>query len=96
MNESRTFLNFSKDKNTQLIITTHESNLMDLNILRRDEIWFAALNEKRSSEIYSLYEIRHEDNERVKSTAAFDKQYMEGRYGADPYLQNMLSENSCI
>ena len=30
-------------------------------------------------------------NERVKSTAAFDKQYLEGRYGADPYLQNMLS-----
>ena len=28
-------------KTTQLIITTHESNLMDLNILRRDEIWFA-------------------------------------------------------
>ena len=33
----------------------------------------------------------NEDNERVKSTAAFDKQYLEGRYGADPYLQNMLS-----
>lgn len=32
-----TFLKFSKEKNTQLIITTHESNLMDLNILRRDE-----------------------------------------------------------
>ena len=36
-----TFLIFSKGKNNQLIITTHESNLMDLNILRRDEIWFA-------------------------------------------------------
>ena len=44
-----------------------------------------------SSQVYSLYEIRREDNERVNNTAAYDKQYLEGRYGADPYLQNMLS-----
>lgn len=75
----------------QLLFTSHDMSTMKNTVFRRDEIWFAALNEKRNSEIYSLYEIRHEDNERVKSTAAFDKQYMEGRYGADPYLQNMLS-----
>ena len=75
----------------QLLFTSHNMSTMKNTVFRRDEIWFAALNEKRSSEIYSLYEIRHEDNERVKSTAAFDKQYLEGRYGADPYLQNMLS-----
>lgn len=63
---------------------------MKNTVFRRDEIWFAALDEKHSSQIYSLYEIRREDNERVNSTAAFDKQYLEGRYGADPYLQNML------
>ena len=37
-----------------------------------------------------MYEIRKENNERVNSTAAYDKQYLEGRYGADPYLTNML------
>ena len=37
------------------------------------------------------YEIRREDNERVNSTAADNKQYMEDRYGADPYLTNMLA-----
>ena len=42
------------------------------------------------SEIYSLHEIRGEDNDRIKNTAAYDKQYLEGRYGADPYLSNML------
>lgn len=78
-------------KGAQLLFTSHDMSTMKNTVFRRDEIWFAALNEKRSSEIYSLYEIRHEDNERVKSTAAFDKQYLEGRYGADPYLQNMLS-----
>lgn len=75
----------------QLLFTSHDMATMKNTVYRRDEIWFAALNENHSSEIYSLYEIRREDNERVNSTAAFDKQYMEGRYGADPYLQNILS-----
>ena len=70
----------------QLIFTSHDMSTMRNTVFRRDEIWFAALNEQRSSEIYSLYEIRLENNERIKSTAAFDKQYLEGRYGADPYL----------
>lgn len=86
------FKNPKVNKNgAQLLFTSHDMSTMKNTVFRRDEIWFAALNEMRSSEIYSLYEIRHEDNERVKSTAAFDKQYLEGRYGADPYLQNMLS-----
>lgn len=75
----------------QLLFTSHDMATMKNTVFRRDEIWFAALNKNHSSEIYSLYEIRREDNERVNSTAAFDKQYMEGRYGADPYLQNILS-----
>jgi hypothetical protein len=75
----------------QLLFTSHDMATMKNTVFRRDEIWFAALDENRSSEIYSLYEIRREDNERVNSTAAFDKQYLEGRYGADPYLQNMLN-----
>jgi len=75
----------------QLLFTSHDMATMKNTVFRRDEIWFAALNESHSSEIYSLYEIRREDNERVNSTAAFDKQYMEGRYGADPYLQNILN-----
>lgn len=74
----------------QLLFTSHDMATMKNIVFRRDEIWFAALNENYSSEIYSLYEIRREDNERVNSTAAFDKQYLEGRYGADPYLRNML------
>lgn len=80
----------------QLLFTSHDIATMKNTIFRRDEIWFAALNEKHSSQIYSLYEIRREDNERVNSTAAFDKQYLEGRYGADPYLQNMLSGGDWI
>ncbi len=80
----------------QLLFTSHDIATMKNTVFRRDEIWFAALDEKHSSQIYSLYEIRREDNERVNSTAAFDKQYLEGRYGADPYLQNMLSGGDWI
>ena len=80
----------------QLLFTSHDIATMKNTVFRRDEIWFAAMNEQRSSQIYSLYEIRREDNERVNSTAAFDKQYLEGRYGADPYLQNMLSGGDWI
>ena len=74
----------------QLLFTSHDMTTMKNTVFRRDEIWFSALDEERSSVIYSLYDIRREDNERVNSTAAFDKQYLEGRYGADPYLKSMM------
>jgi hypothetical protein len=77
-------------KGAQLLFTSHDMYTLKNTVFRRDEIWFAAENDAHESEIYSLHEIRGEDNERIKSTAAYDKQYLEGRYGADPYLSNML------
>lgn len=74
----------------QLLFTSHDMSTMKNDLFRRDEIWFAALNQRHSSEIYSLHEIRREDNKRVNQSAAYDKQYLEGRYGADPYLNIML------
>ena len=84
------------ENGAQLLFTSHDIATMKNTVFRRDEIWFAALDKNHSSEIYSLYEIRREDNERVNSTAAFDKQYLEGRYGADPYLQNILTGGDWI
>ncbi len=78
-------------RGAQLIFTAHDVSIMKKTVFRRDEIWFAAEDETHNSIIYSLHEIRREDNERVNHTAAYDKQYLEGRYGADPYLQNMLT-----
>ena len=74
----------------QLLFTSHDLSTMKNDVFRRDEIWFAALNKERSSEIYSLYEIRREDGTRINATASYDKQYLEGRYGADPYLRRMI------
>lgn len=77
-------------KGAQLLFTSHDMSTMKKEVFRRDEIWFAALNEDHCSELYSLYEIRKEDGKRVNSTASYDKQYLEGRYGADPYFRRML------
>ena len=62
----------------QLIITVHESRLMDLNLLRRDEIWFVNKGSDGASELYSLEEYKERKDRRV------DKSYLEGRYGGIP------------
>ena len=74
----------------QLLFTAHDISIMKNTVFRRDEIWFASENDQHESELYSLYDIRQENNNRVNHTAAYYKQYLEGRYGADPYLRNIL------
>ena len=86
------FTNREINKNgAQLLFTSHDMSTLKNDVFRRDEIWFAALNSEHSSEIYSLYEIRREDGARINATASYDKQYLEGRYGADPYLRSMMN-----
>lgn len=75
----------------QLIFTCHDVSIMKNDCLRRDEIWFAATNQDSSSELWSLYDIQDENGNHVKNTAAYDRQYLTGRYGADPYLNRMIS-----
>ena len=77
--------------NAQLLITSHDLTTMNKDIFRRDEILFASKNEEEQSELYSLYEIRDINGEHIRGNAAFNKQYIEGRYGADPYLERMLN-----
>lgn len=79
------------DKKAQLIFTSQDLITMNKNVFRRDEIWFACKNENKESEIYSLYEIRDENGDHIRANATFYKQYLEGKYGADPYLENMLN-----
>lgn len=75
----------------QLIFTCHDISIMKNDCLRRDEIWFAALNQESSSELWNLYfDIIDENGNHVKNTAAYDRQYLMGRYGADPYLKKMI------
>lgn len=85
------FKNPEINKNkAQLIFTSHDISTMKSSVFRTDEIWFACKLEDESSDLYSLYEIRDENGNHIQPSAAFDKQYLEGRYGADPYFRNMM------
>lgn len=74
----------------QLIFTSHDTSTMNSSMFRRDEIWFAAHTEEGPSTLYSLADIADVDGKRIRTRNAYDRQYLEGRYGADPYLANML------
>lgn len=77
-----TFLRFSEKKTTQMIITTHESNLMDLNILRRDEIWFAEKELDNNTNLYTLEKFK------IRYDKVVSKDYLAGRYGAVPVFKD--------
>ena len=70
----------------QLIFSSQDVSAMRNDVFRRDEIWFAARNEDAASQLWSLADIREANGNLVSKNAAFDKQYLSGRYGADPYL----------
>ena len=78
-------------KHAQLIFSCHDISIMKNDFLRRDEIWFAATNKDSASELWSLYDIHDENGQHVKNTAAYDRQYLAGRYGADPYLKRIIT-----
>lgn len=76
---------FSLDKDTkgQLIFTTHESNLLDQEIFRQDEIWFAEKDLNGSTDLYSLSDFKEH------KTIDIQKGYLSGRYGSIPFLGNL-------
>ena len=77
-------------KKSQLIFTLHDLSTMNSEVFRRDEIWFAAKGNAQNSKLYSLVEFKNEKGESVRKDAKFDKQYLEGKYGADPYLRRII------
>jgi len=69
--------------NVQLIFTTHNTNLMDLSIFRRDQYWFTSKDpELQCSELFSLADIQG-----VRNDENIQKKYLMGRYGAFPYIK---------
>lgn len=81
----KSFFELSEKKNIQLIVTTHESRLLDFNLLRRDEIWFVDKRESGESDIYSLEEYNERFDKKI------DKAYLEGRYGGVPIFTSLFS-----
>lgn len=74
----------------QLIFTSHDLSTMNSEVFRRDEIWFVAKGNQQNSNLYSLVEFKTGNGEIVRRDAKYDKQYLEGKYGADPYLQRFV------
>lgn len=72
----------------QLIFTTHESNLLNLEIFRQDEIWFAEKNKEFGSTVfYSLIEFKPRFDLDIR------KGYLKGRFGAIPFLADLNTLN---
>jgi len=72
-------------KRAQLIFTTHDTNLLSNKLFRRDQIWFVEKDNFCASHLYSLAEIKIDDN-KVRNDASFEDDYLKGRYGAIPFL----------
>ncbi len=70
----------------QLIFATHDTNLLNIKYLRRDQIWFTEKDKTDSTELYSLVEFRDESGKKVRNDRNIEKDYIEGRYGALPLM----------
>jgi len=80
-------LALNENINGQLIFTTHESNLLDQDILRPDEIWFAQKDIDGSSKLYSLSDFK------IHNTINIENGYLKGRFGGIPFLGNLKDLN---
>ena len=67
----------------QLVFTTHDTTLMSQRILRRDQIWFVEKDKGKATRLYSLADFSPRENE------AIEKGYLNGRYGAIPFLSKL-------
>lgn len=70
----------------QLIFATHDTNLLDLEIIRRDQIWFAEKDKVETTDLYSLVEFKDEDGKKVRNDRDIKRDYIRGRYGAIPFI----------
>lgn len=78
--------NSDGNKRSQLIFTTHDTNLLSADLLRRDQIDFVEKDRYGASHLYTLVEIKG-----VRNDASFEKDYIQGKYGAIPFLGDFSS-----
>ena len=75
-----TCLSNSTQNESQLIATSHDVNLLDPDLIRRDAIWFVKKNRNMGSTLYSLEEFKPRNDKDLRNA------YLEGLYGAIPYV----------
>ena len=69
-------------RNAQLIFNTHDTNLLSAGIFRRDQIWFISKDRYGAAKMYSLANFKNE----VRKNEPFEDNYIRGKYGATPFL----------
>lgn len=83
------YLELVRKKDVQLVVTTHESRLLDFDLLRRDEVWFVDKRSNGSSELYSLDEYNERYDKKI------DTAYLDGRYGGVPVFNTLFPVSKC-
>ncbi len=81
------FYELTEGDTSQIIATTHDSNLLDLELVRQDEIWFVKRMEDHSSKIYSLNRFKE------RYDKVINKEYLLGRYDAIPVFDDEILED---
>ncbi|WP_297623946.1 ATP/GTP-binding protein [uncultured Rikenella sp.] len=72
--------------NAQLIFSTHDTHLLSSKLLRRDQIWFTEKDEREQTDLYNMMDIVLPDGNKPRSDSNFERNYIAGRYGAIPYI----------
>lgn len=74
-------------KKAQLLMATHDTNLLKYSRFRRDQINFVEKNARQETEVYSLSDFRYFKGNKERPDTDKEKRYLEGRYGAVPKVQ---------
>ncbi|MCP4482262.1 MAG: ATP-binding protein [bacterium] len=77
--------------NAQLIFNSHDTNLLDKQSFRRDEIWFTEKDQYGATDLYSLVEFKTGKNQRIRNDESYGKNYIAGKYGAIPFIGDFES-----
>ena len=73
-------------KGAQLIFATHDTNLLNINYVRRDQVWFTEKDPQESTDLYSLVEFKDDEGIKVRKDRSLAKDYINGRFGAIPFI----------
>jgi len=77
------FLKSCSECHAQIIVTTHDTNLLDQELLRRDEIWFAEKDHSSATRLYSLTDFKERNDSKIS------EHYLQGRFGAVPFMGDL-------
>lgn len=73
-------------KGAQLIFATHDTNLLNINYVRRDQVWFTEKDPQEATDLYSLVEFKDDEGIKVRKDRSLAKDYINGRFGAIPFI----------